>query len=115
MRIARHAALLAGPLLAAAPADAAETIVGRWGETREICASATVVVISPMRLTSDETVCNFTDVARSGDVVTWKGICGAGEEKPRRETVVATLKADRSLSLRFLGSGATIPGLHRCP
>lgn len=96
------------------PATAAESIVGRWGETQEVCHSATVIVLAPMRLQSDETVCNFADVVRSGDVVTWRGSCRAGEEPIRRETVIATLHRDRTLSLLFTGTGAKIPRLLRC-
>ncbi len=96
------------------PASAAESIVGRWGETQEVCSSATVIVLAPMRLQSDETICNFTDVTRSGNVVTWRGTCRAGEEPIRRETVVATLNRNHTLSLLFEGTGAKIPNLIRC-
>lgn len=96
------------------PASARETIVGRWGETPEVCRSATVIVLAPMRLQSDETVCNFTDVSRLGDVVTWRGTCQAGEEPLRKETVIATLHPNRTLTLLFKSTGAKYPGLIRC-
>lgn len=106
------ATLLAAVSLAG-PAVAAETIVGRWGETSDVCRSASVVVLGPMRLASDETVCNFDDVSRRGDVVTWKGNCAAGDVPPEPETVIATLAGGR-LTLRFRGSGASIGPLIRC-
>ncbi len=104
------AALLALP----SPAGAAETIVGRWGETRDVCGSGGAIDIAPMKLSSEETLCEFTDVARTGDVVTWRGRCFVQGEAPRNETVVATLGADRRLTLFFRASGARIPGLARC-
>lgn len=112
LRTAVAAALLV--TLPAVAAAARETIVGRWGETPEACGTPSAIDIGPMRLASEETVCDFADVSRVGDVVTWRGICHVAEEPPRRETVVATLAADRSLTLRFRASGATIPGLRRC-
>ena len=100
--------------LTISPASALETIVGRWGETTEVCRSANVIVLAPMRLQSDETVCNFTDVSRLHDVVTWRGTCQAGEEPVRRETVIATLHPNRTLTLLFKSTGAKYPGLIRC-
>lgn len=96
------------------PASAAESIVGHWGETQEVCRSATVIVLAPMRLQSDETICNFTDVTRTGNVVTWRGTCRAGDVPLRRETVVATLNRNQTLTLLFKGTGAKIPDLVRC-
>ena len=113
MRLAVPLALLLVPFLAS-PGAARETIVGRWGETRDVCGSGGAIDIKPMGLSSEETVCEFTDVGRVEDVVTWKGKCFVQDAPPRRETVVATLHADRSLTLHFKGSGATIPGLKRC-
>ena len=112
MRLAR---LVCGLLaLGASPALARETIVGRWGETADVCGSGAAIDIRPMGLSSEETVCEFTDVGRVDDVVTWKGKCFVQDAPPRRETVVATLQADRRLTIAFKGSGATIPGLKRC-
>lgn len=116
----RPASVVALALLAVASTATAtssfarETIVGRWGETRDVCGSGGAIDIKPMGLSSEETVCEFTDVGRVEDVVTWKGKCFVQDAPPRRETVVATLHADRSLTLHFKGSGATIPGLKRC-
>ena len=111
----RHAALLVVLLtLAAGPTEARETIVGRWGETADVCGSGAAIDIRPMGLSSEETVCEFTDVGRVDDVVTWKGKCFVHDAPSRRETVVATLHADRSLTIVFQGSGARIPGLRRC-
>ena len=101
-------------VLATAPAGAAETIVGRWGESRDVCGSGAAIDIAPMKLSSEETVCDFTDVGRVGDVVTWKGTCFVQGESPRKETVVATLAPDRVLAIRFRTSGAEIGGLRRC-
>jgi hypothetical protein len=105
---------LLASLLLSLPASALETIVGRWGETEDVCRSANVIVLAPMRLQSDETVCNFIDVTRLGDVVTWRGSCKAGEEPIHKETVIATLHPNRTLTLLFKGTGAKYPGLIRC-
>ncbi len=99
---------------ATAPALARETIVGRWGETREVCAGANALDIEPMGLAAEEMSCDFTEVSRVEDVVTWKGTCFVREEPPRRETVVATLAADRTLKVHFRGSGSKIGPLQRC-
>lgn len=112
MRIAVRAALLLA--VSTAPAVAAETIVGRWGESREVCSGAMSIDIAAMGLRSEEFACDFTDVSRVGDVVTWKGRCFVHEEPPRKETVVATLHPDRSLTMVFHGSGVNIEGLRRC-
>ena len=106
--------VLATTLLATTPTAARETIVGRWGESRDVCGSGSAIDIAAMRLSSEETVCEFSDVSRVDDVVTWTGKCFVHEAPPRRETVVATLHPDRSLTIAFKGSGATIRGLHRC-
>lgn len=98
----------------ATPVVAAETIVGRWGESRDVCSSGAAIDIAAMKLSSEETACEFTDVGRVGDVVTWKGTCFVQGEAPRKETVVATLAADRTLTLRYRTSGAEIGGLRRC-
>lgn len=113
MRSTTIAALLL-VLAATVPASAAETIVGRWGETNEVCAGADALVVKPMGLSAEQMSCDFTDVSRSGDVVTWKGRCFVQEESPRRETVVATLASDRSLRILFRGSGSKIGPLYRC-
>jgi hypothetical protein len=96
------------------PAAARETIVGRWGESRDVCNSGGAIEIKAMELSSEETVCEFSDVSRVEDVVTWKGKCFVNGAPPRRETVVATLHPDKRLSIAFQGSGAKIPGLSRC-
>lgn len=95
-------------------ATARETIVGRWGESRDVCGSGAAIDIGPMKLSSEEMVCEFTDVSRVEDVVTWKGRCFVQGEAPRKETVVATLHADKRLTVVFRGSGAEIGGLSRC-
>lgn len=95
-------------------ASARETIVGRWGESRDVCGSGAAIEIKPMGLSSEETVCEFSDVSRVDDVVTWKGNCFVQDAPPRRETVVATLHPDKRLTIVFHGSGAKIPGLSRC-
>lgn len=108
------AVLLFAPSFLTAPVSAAETIVGRWGESRDVCLSGMALDVLPMGLSAEETRCDFTDVSRSGDVVTWKGRCFVHGEASRAETVVATLNPDRSLSVHFRGSGARIDGLRRC-
>lgn len=113
MRLAVPLTLLLVPFLAS-PGAARETIVGRWGETRDVCGSGAAIDITAMGLSSEETACEFKDVSRLDDVVTWKGTCFVHGEAPRQETVVATLHADRSLTIRFRGSGAEIGGLRRC-
>lgn len=111
MRLVLAATLL---VVATAPSLARETIVGRWGESRDVCGSGGAIDIAPMKLSSEETVCEFTDVSRIDDVVTWTGKCFVHQAPPRRETVVATLHPDRSLTIVFKGSGAAIRGLKRC-
>lgn len=107
------ALLAAVTLPALSPAVARETIVGRWGESRDVCSSGAAIDITAMGLSSEETACTFTDVTRVDDVVTWRGTCFAQGEAPRKETVVATLAAG-TLTLHFRGSGAEIPALRRC-
>jgi hypothetical protein len=109
------AAVLLFLAVSAGPAVTAETIVGRWGESAEMCSGAMAIDIAPMALRSEEFACEFTDVSRAGDVVTWKGRCFVREEPPRRETVVATLNPDRSLDIDFRGSGSSARDLRRCP
>ena len=111
MRFAVALGLL--PLLAV-PGFARETIVGRWGESPDVCNSGAAIDIRPMGLASEETVCEFTDVGRVEDVVTWKGRCLVHDAPSRQETVVATLNPDRKLTIVFRGSGARIDGLSRC-
>ena len=110
----RHIALVLASVGLLEPAAARETIVGRWGESHDVCNSGAAIDIAAMKLSSEETVCEFTDVARVDDVVTWKGKCFVLNEPPRRETVVATLHPDRRLTIAFRGSGATITDLARC-
>ena len=106
-------AIVALPFLATT-GSARETIVGRWGESRDVCGSGAAIDIGPMGLSSEETACEFSDVSRTGDVVTWKGRCFVHDAPSRQETVVATHNPDRSLTIAFRGSGAVIDGLRRC-
>lgn len=78
MRAAVKVALLALALMATADTAAArETIVGYWQPVDGSCSPAGGgIYIGPKELVGDEFACQFRDVARRGDVVTWTGGCG---------------------------------------
>ena len=90
---------LVSPIIASgafAPASAAETIVGRWVENsaaRGTCMPLESLVIRPMSIgVGEDFACDFTDVMRSGDIVTWHGACtNFGEADSTKATVVASL------------------------
>lgn len=85
------------------PAFAAESIVGTWDN--EDCTRP--MVIGPLSLQANDTICRFDTVKRKGNKVTWKGDC-SGE----KSTVIAEL-IGRELSVD-MGSFGFFTGLKRC-
>lgn len=59
---------------------AAETIVGKWAQVGGSCKRMPDLVIEPMAIVAEEMRCDFRDVSRSGDLVTWHGECSDGAE-----------------------------------
>ena len=93
MALPVRAMMLAMALTAmAGNAGAAETIVGYWQPTDGSCSpSGGGIYIGPKEIVGDEFSCQFKDVSRRGDVVTWAGRCGFPEPM-QRSTVVASLR-----------------------
>jgi hypothetical protein len=91
-----------------------QSIVGDWAETHDGCASpmAGLVRIGPKSLTTDEMSCSFTEVSRTGPIVTWKGSCNEGGQK-KSMSVTATENGGR-LTIRFKNGKAWAP-LMSCP
>lgn len=84
------------------PAYAAQTIVGEWKIPGHDCSPvAGSIVIEPMGIRADELSCDFKDVGRVGDVVTWHGACDNGGEAWKAK-VVARLEG-RRLAVSFNG------------
>lgn len=83
---------------------AAQTIVGTWRTGASCQINRGAVAIGPMHMVSDEWRCDFHDVNRVGDVVTWKGSCGFPEPF-ERATVRASL-VGRMLHVRINGEDA---------
>ena len=70
------------------------TIVGTWApDPRQCTPVGGLIAIGPLNVQGDDFRCDFHDISRIGDVVTWHGWCGFPEHA-RRTTVVATLRAD---------------------
>jgi hypothetical protein len=88
-----------------AMAETPRSIVGWWGYPGGNCLPIDgAVSIEPLALWGDDVRCDFTNVKRNGNTVTWKGKCsyGQGNEAgdPADETVIAT-EADGKLNLDF--------------
>lgn len=85
--------------------QAAETIVGTWApDPRECTPIGGMVSIQPLGLMmGDEFICSFRDVARSGEVVTWRGICG-GPEQPKDPSTVVAERRGKLLYIRLNGA-----------
>jgi hypothetical protein len=107
LSVALAFALLAAPL----PAFAAQSIVGSWDFPENKCSSP--IIISAMAMKSEDVDCKFSTVTRSGNTVTWKGICD-GAEGASNETVIAKLNAKGRLNIRYVPGGNVLPGLRRC-
>jgi hypothetical protein len=95
---------------------AAQTIVGTWVDSTEpgsLCIAVAELRIAAMGLTSGEDFsCDFSDVARADDTVTWHGSCtNFGERKADRATVVARLR-DKALTVSVNGRSQGV--FHRC-
>lgn len=92
--------------LACGPAPvmaAGRTIVGDWSPNPRMCRPMDgALKIVPLGMAGDEFSCNFKSVARSGDVVTWRGSCGF-TDGTKAATVVAALSGE-TLSLRINGN-----------
>lgn len=87
--------------------DAAQTIVGLRRQSGGSCkVSQGAMTIGPIYMVDDEWRCDFHDVDRKGDVVTWKGECGFPHPF-EHATVQATL-VGHSLHVRFDGGEAAL-------
>jgi hypothetical protein len=104
--------LLVLPLLCFPVAVAAKpaSIVGDWRFPEETCANP--LRIGPMSLASEDVSCRFASVKRTGNRVTWKGICD-GAEGSSEQTVTATETKGR-LTIRYTPGGNVLEGLVRC-
>ncbi len=104
----RHACIAAATLtliliLSLAPAWAGgRTIVGDWAPDPHQCwPSQGAIAIRSLSVVGDDFRCDFRDVSRLDDVVTWRGTCGF-PDPARPATVVASLRGD-TLSMRING------------
>lgn len=90
---------------------AGRTIVGDWAPDPRMCRPMDgALKIVPLGMASDEFSCNFKNVVRSGDVVTWRGSCGF-TDGTKTATVVAALRGE-ALSVRI--NGNDIGSYRRC-
>jgi hypothetical protein len=101
-------------VLAASSAHAAKTIVGTWAQSKAECKTDPVLV-KPLGIESDYTICHFNTVKRSGNAVRWTGHCFVDSSR-RPEAgeggVVDAVVKNGKLSIDGLGFG--IPNLMRC-
>ena len=101
-------------LMADSPACAAQSIVGTWANTKAEC-KTDPVVITPMGIESDYTICYFNNVKRSGNKVTWGGHCFVDSSRRPEEgedgEVDAVVKNGK-ISIDGLGFGMS--DLMRC-
>lgn len=94
------------------------TIVGRWyspsqeGGSPEDCDNQWGWTIKPMALGNAMVQCQFTDVARDGWEVTWRGSCSMEGQDIDGNTIVAT-ETNGSLKVVF-GDGSWVGPLQRC-
>jgi len=90
---------------------AAQTIVGKWHRVDASCRNAQATLsIKPMGVDASDWGCEFNDVRRVGDTVTWRGECSFPEE-----VASATVKASlvgQTLYFR-IDDGETLK-LERC-
>ncbi len=111
----RHLLIVILATLFFAPfADAAKSIVGKWAQSKAEC-KTNAVLVKPLGIESDYTICHFNTVKRSGNKVRWTGVCyvdsGRRPEEGEDGIVDAVLKNGK-LSIDGLGFG--IPDLSRC-
>lgn len=85
---------MAMPCISSTASANGRTIVGTWApDPRECTPVAGMIAIGPLSMQGDDFRCDFEDVARLDDVVTWHGTCGF-PENARRATVVARLRGE---------------------
>jgi hypothetical protein len=96
-------ATLMAALTISTPALSAESIVGTWDN--EDCSRP--MVIGPLAMQANDTICRFDSVKRKGDRVTWKGDCNG-----KKRTVVAELENGK-LNVSII-DGDVFFGLKRC-
>lgn len=112
MRRLAMTAIAVSAFCAMADANAQQTIVGVWAGSAEGCSDPTDrVQIRPMSLSGTEFSCTFDSVRRSGNVVTWVGVC-SDDGTTDRTTVTARLNGSR-LVIHYSGGNTTAP-LVRC-
>jgi hypothetical protein len=107
------AAIAAGISTLAASAASAQSasVVGRWS-AEPACKADDIITIGPKTLKSSDVDCRFSSVSRSGNTVTWQGVCDDAEGS-NTQTVIATLKGD-VLSFRYVPGGNYVENLRRC-
>ena len=95
-------------------AQTAPSIVGTWHSPGNGCKRADgALTIKPMAMEGEDVTCKFSSVSRTGNTVTWKGVCDDAEGSAR-QTVTATETA-KGLTIRYSPGGNTINNLQRCP
>ena len=92
----RHGAGLALAMsLSLSSALAEESIVGRWATPGRCAVPLSVIEIEPKRLSGEDFFCDFDSVSRRKDIVSWKGQCVFGADRPQRTPVTARLDGTR--------------------
>lgn len=116
MRAKVVVAFMFGAVSLPALAQSPRTIVGEWAPERGDCGTPQAIKVFAKSLAADEMMCEFTNVARKGDVVTFEGTCDSGTASgPEPETLTARLSPSGKLNLVFSKGGGRIAGLLRCP
>jgi hypothetical protein len=99
--------------LLSAPAEAQQSIVGKWAIDRTCGAPLSVIVIEPLGLAGEDFYCEFDNVSRQGETVNWRGKCNFSEAGYEPSAVTAQMRGKR-LYYRFAGRGWNGP-FDRCP
>lgn len=91
------------------------SIGGKWSTVAGQCLRPlSIIEIGPKSLAGEDFSCAFDSVQRRGDVVTWRGACTYGADRPVREIVTARLAGGR-LYNRFRSQAGENGPFLRCP
>ena len=103
----RQAAALALALTGVpAVCHANQTIVGTWSLDPTACTPVGgLISIGPLSLTADELQCEFRDVARTNDRVTWHGSCSDGASRTPTTVVAALRNGSLTIAMNGVSSG----------